>query len=151
MATRFQITVDCADPDRLAHFWAAALHYELQEPPDGFDTWADYWRSRGLPEEEVGDGLGYDSIVDPSGAGPRLWFQQVPEKKEVKNRLHLDLDVTNRRSGTLEARRELIDAEAARLIALGATISRVAGPEIGITDYYAITLLDPEGNEFCIS
>lgn len=151
MATRFQVTVDCADPDRLARFWAAALHYQLQEPPDGFDTWADYWRSRGLPEEEVGDAIGYDAIVDPSGTGPRMWFQQVPEKKSVKNRLHLDLDVTNRRSGTLEVRRELIDTEAARLVALGATISRVAGPEIGIADYYAITLLDPEGNEFCIS
>ena len=91
MATRIQVTIDCADPNRLARFWAEALGYRLQEPPDGFDSWQAYWVSRGLPPEEVEDG--YDAIVDPDGVGPRIWFQPVPEGKVVKNRLHLDLDV----------------------------------------------------------
>jgi hypothetical protein len=44
MPVRFQLVIDCADPDRLARFWAAALGYELEPPPAGFATWDDYWR-----------------------------------------------------------------------------------------------------------
>ena len=36
---RFQLVIDCADPDRLARFWAAALGYELAPAPAGFATW----------------------------------------------------------------------------------------------------------------
>jgi catechol 2,3-dioxygenase-like lactoylglutathione lyase family enzyme len=113
MATRIQVTIDCADPNRLARFWAEALGYRLQEPPDGFDSWQAYWASRGLPPEEVEDG--YDAIVDPDGVGPRIWFQPVPEGKVVKNRLHLDLDVGGGRGAPLAVRRERVDAEADRL------------------------------------
>ena len=42
MATRMQVTIDCADPTRLARFWATALGYRLEEPPDGFASWRDY-------------------------------------------------------------------------------------------------------------
>src|SRR5579864_5304205 len=49
---RFQLVIDCADPDRLARFWAAALGYELAPPPTGFATWNDFYRDLGLPEEE---------------------------------------------------------------------------------------------------
>ena len=38
---RFQLVIDCADPDRLARFWAAALHYELEPVPNGLDSWDD--------------------------------------------------------------------------------------------------------------
>ncbi|HXP15115.1 MAG TPA: VOC family protein, partial [Actinomycetes bacterium] len=72
MATRIQVTIDCADPGRLARFWADALGYRLEEPPDGHASWQDYWVSRGLPPEEVEDG--YHSIVDPDGVRPRIWF-----------------------------------------------------------------------------
>lgn len=66
MATpSFQITVDCTDPDRMARFWALALSYSLQGPPDGFDTWSAYWVSVGVPEDEVDDG--FDAIVDLEG------------------------------------------------------------------------------------
>lgn len=68
LMTGFQITVDCHDPGLLARFSATALWHDLQEPPDGSATWADYWRKRGLPEDEIG----HDSIVDAAGAGPRL-------------------------------------------------------------------------------
>jgi catechol 2,3-dioxygenase-like lactoylglutathione lyase family enzyme len=146
MATRIQVTIDCADPDRLARFWAEALGYRLQEPPDGFDSWQAYWVSRGLPPEEVEDG--YDAIVDPDGVGPRIWFQPVPEGKVVKNRLHLDLDVGGGRGAPLAVRRERVDAEADRLAAAGATRFRVLSEEA--VDHYAVVMQDPEGNEFCL-
>jgi Glyoxalase-like domain len=146
MATRIQVTIDCADPDRVARFWAEALHYQPEEPPAGYDTWRAYWVSRGLPEEEVGDG--YDAIVDPDGVGPRIWFQPVPEPKVVKNRVHLDLAVSGGRQVPLPTRRQRVDAEADRLVAAGATRFRVLSKD-GI-DHYAVVLQDPEGNEFCL-
>ena len=103
MATQIQVTIDCADPGRLARFWADALGYRLEEPPDGFASWQDYWVSRGLPPVEVEDG--YDSIVDPDGVRPRIWFQPVPEPKVVKNRVHLDLGVSGGRQVPLATRR----------------------------------------------
>jgi len=150
MAVKVQVTFDCADPEKLARFWAAALRYRLERPPEGFATWQDYWRARGLPEEELTDDGGYESVIDPAGVGPRLWFQQVPEGKVVKNRLHLDLSITSGRDRPVAARKAQLDAEAERLAGLGATLSKVLLVE-GVPDYYAITLLDPEGNEFCIS
>jgi catechol 2,3-dioxygenase-like lactoylglutathione lyase family enzyme len=146
MATRMQVTIDCADPGRLARFWATALGYRLEEPPDGFATWQEYWVSRGLPPEEVEDG--YDSIVDPDGVGPRVWFQPVPEAKVVKNRVHLDLDVGGGRTAPLAERRRRVDAEADRLVAAGATCFRVLSEE-GV-DHYGVVMQDPEGNEFCL-
>jgi hypothetical protein len=53
---RFQLVIDCADPDRLARFWAAALGYELAPPPAGFATWNDFYREIGVPEEDLVDG-----------------------------------------------------------------------------------------------
>ncbi|MDF5757219.1 VOC family protein [Spongiactinospora sp. TRM90649] len=147
MARGFQVTFDCSDPDRMARFWAEALHYRLEEPPDGFATWAAYWADRGL-DEEIPDG--YDAIVDPEGVGPSIWFQKVPEAKVVKNRLHLDVRLTEGRSVPVEIRRERIDAEADRLTGLGATLVSVV-PDGGMADYYAVTMRDPEGNEFCLS
>lgn len=147
MTVRFQITIDCADPDRLARFWAAALGYELAPPPPGHATWTDFYRSIGVPEDELG-GDGADRIVDPEGQGPRFWFQQVPEAKSIKNRLHLDLTVSGGRATSLDERRRAVDAEVVRLTALGATTLHTSDTE-GL-DHYAVTMQDPEGNEFCI-
>jgi hypothetical protein len=147
VATRIQVTIDCADPGRLARFWADALGYRLEEPPDGFASWQDYWVSRGLPPEEVEDG--YDSIVDPDGVRPRIWFQPVPEPKVVKNRVHLDLGVSGGRQVPLPTRRRRVDAEAERLVAAGATRLRVLSEEA--VDHYAVVMADPEGNEFCLN
>jgi Glyoxalase-like domain len=147
MAVSFQLVIDCADPDRLARFWAAALRYELQPPPAGFGSWDDYWRQVGVPEEELG--IGEDRICDPQGGGPRIWFQQVPEAKTVKNRLHLDVCASGGREVPIAVRRERVDAEAQRLAGLGATIVRVLDTE-GL-DHYAVAMTDPEGNEFDIN
>jgi hypothetical protein len=77
MAVSFQVVLDCADPEPLARFWAAALGYELGAPPDGFARWDVYWRDVGVPQDELGTGA--DCIVDPGGRGPRIWFQVAPE------------------------------------------------------------------------
>jgi hypothetical protein len=147
MTTRFQLVIDCTDPDLLAHFWAAALGYELEPPPAGFATWNDYWRDVGVPEAELGPGA--DCIIDPEGGGPRIWFQVVPETKAVKNRLHLDVHAGGGRAVPIDTRRERVDAEARRLCDLGASMVRVAAVD-GL-DHYGVAMKDPEGNEFDIN
>ena len=147
MPVRFQLVIDCADPDRLARFWAAALGYELAPPPAGFPTWDDYYRDLGIPEEDLG--TGEDRISDPQGHGPAIWFHVVPETKTVKNRLHLDIHASGGRTVPIETRRQRVDAEASRLAGLGATIARVLYTE-GL-DHYGVAMKDPEGNEFDIN
>jgi hypothetical protein len=150
VTTTWQVTVDCADPGRLAPFWALALRYEIEPPPDGFASWNEFYRSIGVPEDELNDEVdAADSLIDPSGRGPRIWFQQVPEAKVIKNRLHFDLKVSGGRAVPLEQRRLLVDAEVERLVAAGATVIRSLAQD-GL-DHYGVTLADPEGNEFCVA
>jgi len=83
---QIQVTFDCAEPERVARFWCEVLGYVVLPPPEGFATWDDFDRS--LPPERQGSAF---ACIDPSGVGPRLFFQRVPERKVVKNRLHLDV------------------------------------------------------------
>lgn len=147
MAVRFQLVIDCRDPEPLARFWAAALGYEFEPPPAGFATWDDYWRDVGVSDEELG--IGQDRLSDPDGSGPPIWFQVVPEPKAVKNRLHLDVFVSGGREVPIETRRQRVDAEAERLAGLGASIVRVLSEE-GL-DHYGVAMHDPEGNEFDVA
>jgi Glyoxalase-like domain len=147
VAINFQLVIDCADPDRLSRFWAAALGYELEPPPTGFATWDEYWRDVGVPEEDLG--VGADRIIDPGGAGPRIWFQVVPEPKKAKNRFHLDICASGGRTVPIATRKQRVDAEALRLTGLGATMVKVLEEE-GL-DHYAVAMTDPEGNEFDIN
>ena len=153
MPARFQLVIDCKDPELLARFWAAALGYVLEPPPEGFATWDDWRRDIGLPDSELG--IGADSIIDPRGAGPRIWFHVMPDAKVVKNRLHLDIHVSGGRSVPLATRIPLatrmqrVDAEARRLTDLGATLTGTLS-EDGL-DWYAVGMKDPEGNEFDIN
>ncbi len=142
MATRVQVVMDCSDPDRLAHFWAEALGYQLQPPPEGYGSWDDFLRAMNIPEEEWNNA---SAVVDPEGIGPRIFFQRVPEPKTVKNRLHLDLNQGTRET-PLEDRRRLVDQALERLVHLGATelYRREQNGE------YWVTMSDPEGNEFCV-
>jgi hypothetical protein len=150
MATKVQVTIDCVDPQPLVRFWSEALHYQPEQPPDGSDSWLGYWRSIGIPPEEL-EGVedGAESVVDPAGVGPRIWFQVVPEPKTIKNRLHLDLGVGGGRTVPKAIRKERVDAEVERLVAAGATVLHTHA-EPGI-DHYAVTLADPAGNEFCVN
>jgi hypothetical protein len=136
-------------PCPAARFWAAALGYQIQDPPDGFSSWNAYWRGIGVPEDELDDANDSgDSIVDPDGAGPRIWYQQVPEAKAVKNRLHLDLGVGGGREVPLAIRRQRVGEQEHRLAQAGATRLRVLEQE-GM-DHYTVVMQDPEGNEFCV-
>jgi Glyoxalase-like domain len=146
MTNEWQLVIDCADPERLVRFWAVALGYVPAPPPDGHATWREYYLSIGVPEDELGDGDALDRLVDPSGRGPAIWFQQVPERKTLKNRLHIDLKVGGGRSVALTERRSRVDALIAELSAAGATAIQVNDlPEQG---HYAVLMADPEGNEF---
>jgi hypothetical protein len=143
MATGVQVVFDCADPDRLARFWAQALGYTLQDPPQGHQSWEDWLRDQGIPQERWNDA---NAVVDPDGRGPRIFFQRVPEAKTVKNRVHLDLNVTGGPAAPLEERRGQVDAEVERLLGLGASRLRVVEEQGG---YWAV-MQDPEGDEFCV-
>lgn len=146
--TAFQLVIDCADPASLVRFWADALGYVPEPPPDGFATWNAYWLSRGVPEGELDTGRdSCDSIVDPRGAGPRIWFQVVPEGKAAKNRLHLDIRASGGRDVPFGTRVKRVEAEARRLVAAGASRLRVLQGAIG---HFAVVMADPEGNEFCL-
>jgi hypothetical protein len=153
MPARFQLVIDCKDPELLARFWAAALGYVLEPPPEGCATWDDWRREIGLPDSELG--MGADSIIDPSGEGPRIWFRADEAAKVVKNRLHLDIHVSGgrtvieSRSVPLATRRQRIDAEARRLTELGATITGAL--IVDGLDHYAVGMKDPEGNEFDVN
>ena len=147
MSVRYQLVIDCVDSDRLARFWAAALGYELAPPPAGFATWDDYYRELGVPEEELTGAA--DRISDPRGGGPAIWFQVVSVAKSVKNRLHIDVRASGNRADPLETRKRRVDAEADRLVGLGATKTVVLYQE-GV-NHYAVGMKDPEGNEFDIN
>jgi hypothetical protein len=141
VALSVQVVFDCAGPDTLARFWAEVLGYKLQDPPPGFATWEDWARATGIPEDQWD---ARSAVVDPDGRGPRLYFQRVPEPKTVKNRVHLDVNVGGGRQTPIEERRTKIQAEAARLVGLGATLLRTVDED----GEYFVNMLDPEGNEF---
>jgi hypothetical protein len=118
---QFQVTFDCADPERVARFWCEALGYVVAQGSAS-------------------------ACVDPSGVGPRLFFQRVPEGKVVKNRVHLDVRVGTGLVG--EERLAALEAECARLVALGA----VRGHLLLADDENEScqVMQDVEGNEFCL-
>lgn len=145
MAREFQVTFDCADPGALAGFWAEALGYELDAPPPGFDTWDAALEAFGVPAERRNDA---SAIHDPDGAGPRVYFQRVPEGKSAKNRVHLDLRAAPGLTG--EERMAALEAECERLVALGAHRLRRYEPEPPLNPHGFIAMADPEDNEFCL-
>nr|WP_308800953.1 VOC family protein [Streptomyces polyasparticus] len=134
-----QVTFDCAAPERLARFWCEVLGYEVPPPPEGFASWDAY--NLAQPADERDSSF---ACQDPSGVGPRLYFQRVPEGKAVKNRVHLDVRIATGLVG--EERLAALEAECARLLPLGAVRDRL------LYDGYdaCINMRDIEGNEFCL-
>ncbi|MGP4112669.1 VOC family protein [Streptomyces sp. 4N509B] len=111
--TRFKdIALDANDHQALADWWCAALGYVRREPPEG-ETRPAQWP---VP------------IHDPTGHGPQIWINPVPEPKTVKNRMHLD-----------------VWGDSEKLLAMGATLLRARGEG---RDWDV--LADPEGNELCV-
>ena len=100
------------------------------------DAQAEFWTAA-LGYERFGQWEQYRSLVPREGShGPKLVLQGVAEVKTVKDRLHLDLVVDD------------VDAEVARLLGLGAMVP--IDSEFGDAELRWVTLLDPEGNEFCV-
>lgn len=141
MAIPIQVVFDCADPPVVARFWADALGYQLQGPPEPSAAWLAFQDEHGIPEERWNDA---SAIIDPDGTGPRIFFQRVPEPKAVKNRLHLDVNAGGAPGTPPAERRARVDEAVKRLAASGATVV-AANTQYG---EYCVTMFDPEGNEF---
>ena len=117
MACRFsQLVIDCHDHDLLGAFWADVLGYRVTERSDG-------------PKDF------YVGLEGPAGSGPTVLVVRTPDTKQSKNRLHIDVNATDRTQ----------DEEVERIVALGA--SRV---DVGQGEQDWVVLADPEGNEFCV-
>jgi len=152
MTREIQVTFDCGDPEGLSRFWADVLGYVNPPPPgqevapgeDVFAAWHEFLEEAGLPESEWNSA---SAAQDPSGDGPRLFFQRVPEGKAAKNRVHLDVRAAPGLEG--EDRMAALDAEAERLVALGATLVARHEPALPLTAGHLV-MSDPEGNEFCL-
>ncbi|MBV2355059.1 hypothetical protein KUM39_11885 [Streptomyces sp. J2-1] len=144
----WKLVADAADPHTQADFWAAALHYTVE---DNSALIARLLTLGALPGEATVEHHGRAAFrdliavrhpedpCDPetgTGLGRRLLFQRVPEPKAGKNRLHLDVHApAGQRT-----------AEVARLTALGARVLREVREPAGEWT----VLADPEGNEFCV-
>jgi hypothetical protein len=152
MSRHIQVTFDARDPRALSSFWHEALGYVYPAPPgvelpadaDPLAAWDDFLDRVGVPAEQRNT---RSALEDPDGHGPRLFFQQVPEAKVNKNRVHLDVRVASGLQG--EERMAVLETECDRLVVLGATRIRRYEPEPPLTAGF-IVLADPEGNEFCL-
>jgi hypothetical protein len=120
-----EIVVDCRDPQLMAQFWCAVLDYHVVYQDEGEIEIAPY-QADARPTREA-----WRRAVQPA----TLLFGPVPEGKQVKNRVHLDVSPIDRTQA------EEVD----RVLALGAR--RV---DIGQGNPSWVVLADPEDNEFCI-
>ena len=152
MARHVQITFDAHDPRTLSTFWKQVLGYVHPAPPgvvlapddDPLAAWDQFLVRAGVPPEQWN---ARSAIEDPDGHGPRVFFQQVPEDKVAKNRVHLDVRAAPGLQG--QERMAALERECDRLVALGATRVRREEPEPPMSAGF-IVMTDPEGNEFCL-
>lgn len=156
MTAQIQVTFDAHDPRRLGLFWREVLDYAVDPPPgtppgetigdpvETADAWLAFLTRAGVPEALHNSAFG---IVDPTGRGPRIFFQQVAEDKVAKNRVHLDVRAAPGLVG--EDRMAALEAECDRVVALGAVRRKRFEPD-GRMSAGFIVLNDPEGNEFCL-
>ena len=105
------VAIDCAEPRTLAAFWSAATGYEPHVVEDDF------------------------ALLNGPAGSVSLMFNRVPEAKNGKNRVHIDLDAVN------------LEEEIARLIGLGARKL----DEHRWEETRWVVMADPEGNEFCVA
>jgi len=117
-----ELAIDCADPGGLARFWCSVLGYEVQGEDEGTVT--------------IGSQMAPEGRHHLGPVPPTLTFARVPEGKTIKNRVHLDVNPTDRDQ----------DEEVRRLLDLGARHADVG--QTGEESW--IVLADPEGNEFCV-
>jgi len=152
MSRDIQVTFDAHDPVALSYFWRDALGYQIPSPPgmtipdgtDPFGVWNEFLAGIGVPEDQRRAG---SAVEDPEGTRPRIYFQQVPEDKTVKNRVHLDVRAAPGLTG--EERMTALETECERLVGLGATRVQRFEPDPPLSGGF-IVMADPEGNEFCL-
>jgi len=143
----WQLTIDANDPAALARFWERALGYQPAPPESPATTWNAHYRGR-----LDGEAAFADRLFDPEGLRPPIWFQQVPEEKAGKNRVHLDLYPTGRDDALPQERRiEIVEAKVTELVGLGASVERRTREDDPDDLVYYVVMHDPEGNEFCVS
>lgn len=102
------VCLDANDGSLVADWWCRTLRYRRRDPEV-------------VAPEPI-------CIVDPNGSGPPIWINTVPERKQVKNRMHID-----------------VIGDVNELVELGATVLRNPDDDI---DWHI--LADVEGNEFCV-
>src|SRR3954454_5888573 len=121
-----EISIDCAEPARLADFWCGVLGYGILDATDDLI--------------EIGPDHGPDAevleAVRRGPLAPTIFLARVPEAKTVKNRVHFDVSPVDRTQAE----------EVARIEALGATRADIG--QSGEESW--VVLADPEGNEFCV-
>ncbi|MBF6347961.1 MULTISPECIES: VOC family protein [Nocardia] len=152
MSRDIQFTFDAHDPRALSTFWRDVLGYVHPGPPgvrlpegaDPLAAWDEFLAGIGVPPEQRNT---RSAIEDPDGRGPRVFFQQVPEDKVAKNRVHLDIRAAPGLQG--DERMAALEAECERLVALGATRVQRFEPKPPMEAGF-IVMTDPEGNEFCL-
>ena len=152
MSREIQVTFDAHDPQALSSFWRDVLGYVHPGPPgvdlpagaDPLAAWDDFLERMNVPPERRNAA---SAIEDPDGRGPRIFFQQVPEGKVAKNKVHLD--VRNAPGLTGDERMAALEAECARLVELGGVRVSRAEPDPPMSHGF-IVMQDPEGNEFCL-
>lgn len=142
MGHSIQIVIACDDPARMTEFWAGALGYIPQPPPDDFDTWDAFADAVGIPPERRND---ISAVIDPEGAGPRVLFERW-DGGAPNQRVHIDVNSVGPDVAG-EHRETRLSEERERLEALGATFKRKASGMAGET---WIEMFDPEGNWFCV-
>ena len=142
----WQLTIDANDPSVLARFWAQALGYQPVPPTEPATAWHAPTKP-GWARKRAFD----DRLFDPDGLRPPIWFQEVPEAKAGKNRLHLDLYPTGRDNALpMERRIEIVEAKVAELTGLGASVQHRTRHDDPTDPIYFVVMHDPEGNEFCV-
>ncbi len=152
MSRTIQVTFDAHDPRAQSRFWAVALDYVIPGPPgvdvpegaDPLAAWDEFLTRIGVPDSEHNS---RSAIEDPDGTGPRVFFQQVPEDKVAKNRVHLDVRAAPGLEG--DERMAALEVECERLVALGARRLRRVEPEPPMESGF-IVMADPEDNEVCL-
>ena len=139
MGVPISLVLDCADPLRVGAFWRQALGYQEADRPDGYASWAE------AAAASPAGGVGY-VLTDPDGTRPSLLFQVVPEPQASKNRLHIDIRLSEGAPRPSAEERRRIDAGVGPLVELRATVGRRNQDP----DDWFVVLQDPEGNEFCL-
>ena len=137
-----QIVIACADPARLAGFWAQVLGYVEQPPPDGFESWEQFADQVGIPEANRSK-----STRGPDGSGPRVLFERF-DGGAPNQRVHFDVNVIGSQAAlSADERGTQLTAERVRIEGLGGTFKREAS---GVAGEVWIEMYDPEGNWFCV-